>query len=190
MEKRHLGRKTSWFTAAGIILVLVAFVLILSFFMRGETKVDGNWAVEQTSFLTCEIVGTGYPFFEYDNSYKKTIKINSTFNNDDIKTISLMYILEYNNEKNIIDSENLNHVAMNNNFAKDDLGFDALGLKFSKFSNGLQMSLFVNADQINNKTTKYFILDEVGFISPENMQKIYEIQGFICQRNINNKESK
>lgn len=180
--ENYLNRKTNWLKITGAVLIFVAIILLFCFFMRGETKVDGKWTVEQTSFLTCEISGLDYPIFEYDNSRKKTIKINSTLSDENVKTISLMYTLEYDDEKSAIDSENLNRIAMNNSFAKDNLGFDALGLKFSKFSNGLQMSLFVDSDPINSKVTRYFMLGEVNDISVAKIQEIYEAQGFICQR--------
>lgn len=181
MRERRLNKGTE-LAVIGIVLMSVAFILILSFFMQGETKTNGNWTIEQTGFLSCEASGINYPFFRYDSSHRKSIKINSTSDDENIKTISLMYVLEYNNEKSIVDSENLNHIAMNENFAKDGLGFDALGLKFSKFSNGLQMSLFINANQIDDKTAKYFMLDKMGDITSTKMQESYEAQGFICQR--------
>ena len=182
MQEKHLGEKANWSVAIGIILVLIAIVLILWFFMHGETRLGGEWTIEQTSSLTCEATGIEYPFFEYDNSREKTVKINSTREDEDVKAISLIYNIKYDNEKSIIDSENLNHLAMNKKFADDGLEFDALGLKFSRFSDGLQMSLFANSDQINGKTAKYFMLDETSNISPVEIQKVYETKGFICQR--------
>ena len=168
----------------GIILIILAIFLLLGFFLSGETKVSGEWSgIEKSETIVCSISEKDYPFFTYDKAQDKTIKVNAIFNKDKITAISLTHILYYDNEKAIIDSENLNHVAMNENFSTDSLGFDALGLKFSKFDGGLQMSLYTK--EINDEMLKYFMLNGANTYDMTEVQQIYESQGFKCE--INNK---
>ena len=177
---------TDWLLYGGILCIAIAVVLLLWFFLRGETKVAGEWeGVKKSETFVCNTTGLKYSFLSYDESQKKTTRINVVFNDNKLSAISLMHALYYNNEKLSIDSENLNHANMNKNFSEDGLGFDALGLKFSKFADGLQMSLYVEDDEINDDMMKYFMLDGVtnNEYDMDNMQRIYEEQGFECEIN-------
>ena len=186
MEEKNTKKenKTNKLALIGIILIILAIFLLLGFFLSGETKVSGEWSgIEKSETIVCGISGKDYPFFTYNKAQDKTTKVNIIFDGDKITAISLTHILYYDNEKAIIDSENLNHVAMNENFGTDSLGFDALGLKFSKFDEGLQMSLYTR--EVNDRMLKYFMLDGTSTYDMAKLQQIYESQGFKCE--INNK---
>ena len=174
-----------WMSLIGGILVGAAIVLLIWFLLRGETRVEGEYAqVEKTESLSCEINGLVYPFFDYDNSISKTMSTNVIFEDNLLSSISLTYTLYYSDSNAITDSENLNHAAMNINFGKDKLGADVLGLKFSFFPEGLQFSLYSNKDDINSVTTKYFMLDDVkNNYSMSNVLQNYESKGFVCKNN-------
>ncbi len=170
----------------GVLLILTAVILLICFFLYGETEITNERPeIEKTEAITCNISDTIYPFVSYDNAQSKTTRINVVFDDDKPSVISLVHTLYYNNEKSIIDSENLNHINLNKNFSKDNLGFDALGLKFSKFADGLQMSLYAEGDELNNNSMKYFMLDNIADNSynMESMQKFYEERGFECEVN-------
>ena len=183
MNKEGSKIKKNWFITIGIILLTIAAILLFYFFSHGETKINGTWTIEKTGSLTCDAFGISYPFFEYDNSDKKIVKVNLSVNGESIKNISLIYIMEYADEKSTIDSENINHIAMNESFSENNLEFDALELKFSRFSNGLQMNLFANSSEINTSSAKYFMLEKISDnIALTKIQETYEAQGFICEK--------
>lgn len=173
---------TGYFVLAGIILIVAAVVALLLFFLHGETKVSGEWSgVEKAEALVCNSSEHNYPFLAYDNAQNGATRVNVIFDDGNVKTISLNLTLYYNSKKEIIDSENLNRVAMSEEFINDGLGFDALGLKFSEFDGGLQMSLFSNG--IDGTTSKYFMLDGIKDSSMAEMQRVYVGRGFECETN-------
>ena len=180
-EKHKKKGKTNWYLTVGISLILSAVVLIFCFFMRGETKTNGNWPeTETTESISCEVGGLAYPLFKYDNSNKKTTKIAMIFDASKLKTISLIYQQYYDSSEAIERSEAENHAAMNLLMQNEGLGPDALGMNFAKLSNGLKMSLFADVSKINDITAKYFELDGVSEYDMTAMRTVYEQKGFKC----------
>lgn len=181
--KKRIGSEV--FVAAGMFLVIVAVVLLLAFFLRGQTTVSGeNPDVKSTISLNCVSNDYKYDFFPYDNSDNKNLKIDIIFENEKASSASLVYMLYYQNAENITESDAENHASMNINFSKDGLEADALNANFSKLSDGLKMSLYANIEDINDVTSKYFLLDyfDRGY-TIKNIQRIYESKGLICKSN-------
>lgn len=185
-EKRRKNRrgKTNWPATIGTTLLLTAIVLIICFFLQGETKVTNNdVAVEASKSLACEVEGVQYPFFDYDNSTKKTTKINAIFNGDKLDTISLIQELYYNSSDEIVRSEAENHAALNLKTQGEGLGPDAFGANYAKLSDRLKFSMYAKAEQLKYETVKYFELDwvESGTYNLPTMEKIYTEKGFDCK---------
>lgn len=181
--KKRIGSEV--FVAIGMFLVIVAVVLLLAFFLRGQTTVSGeNPDVKSTISLNCVSDDYKYDFFPYDNSDNKNLKIDIIFENEKVSSASLVYMLYYQNAENITESDAENHASMNINFSKDGLEADALNANFSKLSDGLKMSLYANIEDINDVTSKYFLLDyfDKGY-TIKNIQRIYESKGLICKSN-------
>lgn len=181
--KKRIGSEV--FVAAGMFLVIVAVVLLLAFFLRGQTTVSGeNPDVKSTISLNCVSDDYRYDFSPYDNSDNKNLKIDIIFENEKVSSASLVYMLYYQNAENITESDAENHASMNINFSKDGLEADALNANFSKLSDGLKMSLYANIEDINDVTSKYFLLDyfDKGY-TIKNIQRIYESKGLICKSN-------
>lgn len=181
--KKRIGSEV--FVAIGMFLVIVAVVLLLAFFLRGQTTVSGeNPDVKSTISLNCVSDDYKYDFFPYDNSDNKNLKIDIIFENEKVSSASLVYMLYYQNVESITESDAENHASMNINFSKDGLEADALNANFSKLSDGLKMSLYANIEDINDVTSKYFLLDyfDKGY-TIKNIQRIYESKGLICKSN-------
>lgn len=181
--KKHIGSEV--FVAIGMFLVIVAVVLLLAFFLRGQTTVSGeNPDVKSTISLNCVSDDYKYDFFPYDNSDNKNLKIDIIFENEKVSSASLVYMLYYQNAENITESDAENHASMNINFSKDGLEADALNANFSKLSDGLKMSLYANIEDINDVTSKYFLLDyfDKGY-TIKNIQRVYESKGLVCKSN-------
>ena len=180
-EKLRKKNKSSWFLIIGIGLLLVAVILAIYFFLRGETKVTGGWPEPETSeSLSCEIEGLAYPLFKYDNSNKETTKVDVIFDDDKLKTISLVQQQYYDNSGEIERSEAENHAAMNLRMQDEGLGPDALEMNFARLTDSLKMSLYADAEKINGSTVKYFELDGVGKYDRNTIQMAYEQKGFDC----------
>ena len=181
--KKRIGSEV--FVAIGMFLVIVAVVLLLAFFLRGQTTVSGeNPDVKSTISLNCVSDDYKYDFFPYDNSDNKNLKIDIIFENEKVSSASLVYMLYYQDVESITESDAENHASMNINFSKDGLEADALNANFSKLSDGLKMSLYANIEDINDVTSKYFLLDyfDKGY-TIKNIQRIYESKGLICKSN-------
>ncbi len=144
---------------------------------------DSGTTVEASKSLTCEAEGMQYPFFEYDNSTKKTTKINATFSGNKLDTISLIQELYYNNSDEIARSEAENHSALNLKTQGEGLGPDAFGANYAKLSDRLKFSMYAKAEKLEYETVKYFELDwvESGTYNLPTMEKIYTEKGFNCE---------
>lgn len=185
MEKKATNKNNIrvFFVLAGILLIILAIVVLLYLLMKGETKTSGEWlGTESTESIVCNIVDKTYPFYTYDNSKSKETKVNIIFDNNKIQSISLTNILYYDDEKVAVDSENLNHIAMNDSFGINGLKFDDLNLKFAKFDGGLQMNIY--SENIDGVSAKYFLLDREYLNSNEStIRKFFEGNNFKCENN-------
>lgn len=180
-ENNKIRNSNSWMVVAGVSLVFVAAILIFLFLVRGQTTITGGWPEpEKAQSLMCEADGMDYPFFSYDISTEKRIKINVIFSGDQIDMISLRYILSYDSEQGAVGSEAFNHIAMNNSFGEDGLGFDALGARYSVAGSSLQLSLYARGDEINAISLPYFMLDSLDEDSVEFVERFYINEGFHC----------
>ncbi len=182
--KKRKKSKTNWPATIGTSLLLTAIVLIICFFLQGETKVTNNdVAVEASKSLACEAEGVQYPFFKYDNATKKTTKVNAIFNGDKLDTISLIQELYYNSSDEIVASEAENHAVLNLKTQGEGLGPDAFGANYAKLSDRLKFSMYAKAEQLKYETVKYFELDwvESGTYNLPTMEKIYTEKGFNCK---------
>ena len=180
MEK---NRKSDyrWIYALIVVgCVVVAVVLIILFLLQGNIKTTSNSEVEVSESVACEGEGIFYPFFRYDNSKNKSIKINVVFNGDKFETINLIYKLDYDDAEQIEQSNAENHAAMNKSFADDSLGVDSFGAHYSNLDDGAQMTLYAKAKELNGVTAKYFLLDGVTNYTRETLTKKYNSQGLDC----------
>lgn len=184
MNKKE-GR-VNWPVTIGIIMILAVLIFVACIFLQGETKTTGNWPKPYRSeSLTCNIEGAEYPFFKYDNSKKKTTKINVEFENDNLNIISLVYLVYYDDSDQIIKSEAENHAAMNLKIQAEGLGSDALGANYARLKDSFKMSLYATKKDLNINTVKYFELDwiESGIYDLATTKAIYEEKGFVCIAN-------
>lgn len=186
-KKTKKSNKMSWMVTIGLSLMLTAVVLLVCFFLQGETKVtESQKTVETSQTLICEVSNQIYPIFSYDNAREKDLKINVKLADDKLNSISLIYTLYYDNTKGLTDSENLNRAAIGKSFGEDGLAHDALGASFSKGSDLLQFSLYATANEITNTTAKYFALDKLigqNEYTKSTLQKTYTNKGLRCTTN-------
>ena len=169
---------------AGLALIVVAIVLLILFFVNGQTSVTGEYPDPETTISTTCTSGTiNYPFFSLNEAVKKELNIKIVSSGDKISTVSLAYRLYYNSEEAIINSRDVNHFAVNKAFEMVNMEADSLGATYSKLTDNFRFNLFAQAVKLNDTTKKFFLLDDVedkdGF-SYEEAKKAYIKLGFEC----------
>lgn len=180
-KKWKLSDKTV-LQSLGLCLLIIAVILIVIFFLNGSTTIynDGG-EIATTESITCESSEVSYPFFAFDNSDRKQLKINVLLSNNKIDQLSLIYRLYYNSSSDINTSETLNHANMNKHFGISGLTADALGAKYSKLDDSLQLTLNSKAKEINEISAKYYLLDEAAnYYNKETITKNYNSKGLDC----------
>ncbi|MBQ9180780.1 hypothetical protein IJ135_01645 [Candidatus Saccharibacteria bacterium] len=151
----------NWLMLAGLLLMVGAVVLILIFFMQGETTVSGDFPEPQSSeSIACEATNVAYPFFKEDEATSKTLKINMMMSRDKLSSISLNYTLNYATEKEASSSEAVNHAALNLSTQGEGLGADIFGAHYSVGTSSLKFGLYAHADDITEKSAKYLMLED------------------------------
>ena len=170
---------------AALVLIILAVVLGVIFWLKGETKIFGEFPnPESYSSITCKSVGFEYPFFTYFNARKNTLEVNIILADNKLEKISLSYMLNYDDENSIIKSETENHSIMNEHFDEDGLRPDAFGSTYAKLSDGLQYSIAVDAKEMNKGGAKYFLLEDAreASYSGEKIKQIYKDKGMKCEQ--------
>lgn len=182
-KKKKKTKSKINFATTGILLICAAVICLLISLMYGKTTVTNIYGdEEERENLICESHITAYPLFSYDNSDSKTLKINVIFEADKIASISLIYKLNYNNEAETKKSESVNHGSLNTLSQNEGLGPDAFEAKYSKLSDGLQLSLFASGEEITTKALKYFMLEGLTpSYTKEGVKEIYASQGLNCE---------
>lgn len=179
--KKH---SSNWIFLAGGAFLFIIIALVAWFFMNGETKVTGNFPdAESSESISCEALNIDYPFFNTDGANKKSARIATTFSDNELDSISLIYSLYYNSAEDITHSETVNHTNINFSSQKDGLGPDVHNLHFNKAADHLEARFYAKASDINSENAKYLMLN--GLPDGDNYSKslieiIYEGQGFNC----------
>ena len=182
IEKKHQKSNASII----VIILIAAIIILIVFLLSGKTTTTGNFPGNITEkSLSCSNNKMKYPFFSYDEATKRTTVINLVFSNDKLKAMHLIHNLYYNDTTAIKDSEAHNHAAMNNNFAKDGLGPDALNIIYSRLEDKMQTSLYIEIDDFDDVSLKYFLIDasKVEGQTLSEYEKEYISLGFTCKNN-------
>lgn len=175
----------NWLLISVLIIISIAVVLLILFFLfGGKTNITGNWRDDEaTESIICS-GDISYPFFTYENTDRKEIKINASFSDEKMQTISLVYKMYYNSDDEINRSANLNHAAMNRNFGKDGLTADAYNATYNLLNNAMQMSIYSDVNDFNALSAKYFLLSDISSseYTRASVRKIYENKGLMCKK--------
>lgn len=182
-EKKH---KTSLAVTIIVIIPLSLGATILAFLLLNGKTTTTEQPIESrtTRALVCQATGIDYPIFTYDQATRKEAKVNATFSNNGLGSMSFSYTMYYDDELSIIASEAHNHAAMNISFGHNGLTADAYNAKYSKNDDSMRMSLYVNKTDLSAIAMKYLMLDakEDSEVPQtlEDYQARYQAQGFSC----------
>lgn len=168
----------------GLILVLIAIILAIIFFLRGKTKVTGEWSgTKSTETVTCESNEVIYPIYTYNNANNRLLKVIATFADGILDNISLTYQLKYGDLVLAEKSDAKNQAAMNFSFGDDGFGPYAFDAKYSNINGVFQMTLYAESENLNDEALKYFLLDnlkDTQSYTQDSVTKAYINKGLNC----------
>lgn len=185
MGESSRNQKSSWLMLLGSILVIVALILVIWFFLRGKTTISGSTpGISKDNSMSCTISDQEYPFFRDNNAEKTETKIIALFDDANFKSISLLYTLYFNNNEQVKNSEANNHAAMNIHYGEDGLLADALYSAYSMQEKKLTFSISAGTNDFNTTTSKYFLASGYGRnVNFDTLLHNYVRQGFNCTAN-------
>lgn len=169
-----------------VILLVFLFVIILLlcfFFFGSKTETTGSLkSAETIETLICS-GNVKYPFFSYENDNREEMKINASFNDGNLRNISLVYRVFYDSNEDANKSANLNRVAMNNSFGLDKMPADSFNATYSLDGDMLQMSIYADRDTFGTLASKYFLLDGITNTkyTRSAIKRSYENKGLTCE---------
>ncbi|MBO7718370.1 hypothetical protein J6S37_02655 [Candidatus Saccharibacteria bacterium] len=181
MDNNKTGSNRWIYVLAVFLGTVIIFVLIAFFLMNGSGKIintEGDISV--TESMVCSENGIIYPFFTYDNSNSKNIKINVVFKDDKLDTISLIASLYYSTAEQIKQSSASNHAALYESFYADSMSADLFDMHFSTLDDAMQMTLYTDAKKLNGMNSKYFLIDSVSGFTKEKLKKEFNSHGLNC----------
>lgn len=175
---------SSWLVLTGLMLIMVAIVATILFFLNGQTVITGEFESRKVSeTLVCKAKDVAYPIFAFNEADDKLLKINTVFEDENLSSISLMYKLDYSDQDILSFSEARNRAAMNESFRNDGMKPDSLDAKYGIMSDGMQFSIYAKGSNINEEILKYFMLDGVigiNQLTKEKLAELYNNVGFNC----------
>lgn len=186
-EKGHRVRNLVFF-----LLLLVIVVLIILWLLHGKTTTSGQYPENvKNESLTCITTNKKYTILDKIESNDKEIKINGVFNGTEtLKSLSLIYTLNYGSESEAYRSEAISHAQLNETLANSGFSSSKFSNKFTRYKEKLIISLTANKNELNEYSAKYFeiVPDESGQIpnSLSELRKKYEANGFKCNSSEDN----
>lgn len=182
MDYKIKSKSNTIIIICAALVSIIAVVCIILFLTKGSTVVSGSYPENQKSVsLRCSADGFGYPFFRYDESNSKNTKIYVIFYENAVDSISINHTLYYDNIEESTGSEAQNHASMGIHFAEDGLGADPFSAHYSKQQDKMSMTLYAKAQELNNVSSKYFLIKDISVGSSiDEYMEMYKVQGFSC----------
>lgn len=181
-SKRMSKNKASILIISGVVLIVIAIVLILNFFMRGETTVSGNFPDPEVSeSISCELNSADDTILDLTDVTRASTKVNAVFVKKQLSSISLTYSLYYNSEEKINTSEAKNHANFNLSSQENGLGANIFNLHFTKLKDRLEIRMYAESKDITDKSSEYLLLRNTSNLSQSAVEKNYTDKGFKCK---------
>lgn len=181
MKGKSEKKDYAWvYVLLGMVCIIILIIVWLLYLLQGDTRTTSESEVIRSEAIACDGEGMLYPFFDYDGSNSKMVKINAVFNDDELDTIALTVKLYYDDAGQIERSNTNNHAAMNKSFASDALGADSLDAHYSNLQDAMQMTLYARAKDLNGVTSKYFLADGISNYSKDALTRYYNDRGLNC----------
>lgn len=165
----------------GLVFSVVVVILLASFFSQNKFESGSRTEViKQTRSLTCESDQYLYPFFEFDESDRKELKIVVTFDDEMFKVISLQQTLYYSDPELIVQSEAMNHAGLNVSFGENGLETDTFEANYAVLEDAMRFGIYGERNSIKDVGMQYFLLEGVDEYDLEHFRQAYENLGMVC----------
>ena len=164
-------------------MLLIMVIALIAHFLTGSSKLSGSsiGSKRDSTSLSCFNDNMLYPFFRYDNSSKKEIRVDARFIDEDVESISIKLSMSYGNNDEANTSEIQNRAALGIRLGNDGLNADDLSMSYSTNDGTTIISMYADKAKIDNVTEKYFLInDDVLKRSANEYMKLYQTQGFQC----------
>ncbi len=158
-EVKHKKHGINWAVVAGTILTGIAFVLVIWFFLHGETSVSGSFpSAESYDSVTCEGTNTPHDILDTNGADKTTTRVIATFSNNILSTISFSYSIYLDNASKINSSEVKNRANINLQSGQGNFDVNTINPHLNKFNDRLEVRFYAEAKDLTLNSIKYLLL--------------------------------
>lgn len=168
----------------GIICVIAATMAVLVYFMHGSTSIKSTSPepIHNTT-LICTSDQNDYPFFTFDRSLEKKTTVAMVFENEKISSVSLKYIMHYDDNQTATKSSDENRVAMHKSFGQSGLAPDALNISYLVQSDDFITTLYTEKNNLNTNAEKYFLINDVPLTAESaQYERSFKNKNFDCTK--------
>lgn len=180
VKTKKKSRK-NWYILILLVGIILLVIFIIWLLTKGDVKTTGEYPNEfSPQSLECVKKDVAYEFFAKDNPSSAEVKINAIFANSKLDSISLTHRTAYNDADTAKKMSDAHEGNMNVSLQEKGMYPYSLGATYSQDKNVAQMLLYARANELNEATIKYFMLDSV----PDNLtgyKRGYIAQGFTCE---------
>ena len=174
-----------------IMLFLIAIISLLIWFFANSSETHNSTITTdsiETSSLVCKSSNPKEPFFNDSAATNVQHEIRALFNNDKLSKIFYIYSATYDSEKQAEYYNSIMAADYNRYLGGHSTPLNILSKTFSTSDNESKITLYANADKINNVTASIFLLNADNDYNKDNntgadIKKLYEDQGFSCETN-------
>lgn len=182
-SKKH--KENNRLTKVGLSLIFVAVILLILYFLHGETTIEkGYLGIDGSDAFSCSANDVDYFFTDSPQSFGNTVTINAIFLNDELRNIFIIYSLLYAEEIDSLHGTSRLGIAMDKEFGKNSINPDNFNATYSTHDKRAQMTMYAKADEINTITGKYFMTNGIAK-TYQVMLNEYINAGFECSETIN-----
>ena len=191
--KAKKGSKTKLVKFAIVLFILVAIIIAIIWFLRGETTTSGDFPGPiKSGYLVCQKENPEYGIITPRDPLSSEAKVTfSITESGEMNSASLVYTSVYKDERGAYDSRNVTSGVFDKSLVEAGLNIGALANKFSLYDNKMILTLTAGKGEITSKTAKFFMMEDTGSLdfakaTTSDYRIIYEKQGFSCKTSSEN----
>ena len=176
---------------ASILFFLFVVIIIVLWLLRGKTTTTGQYPENvKNESLVCASTELTPSKLSYIDSDNKEIKVSAIFHGaSELKTMSLVYKLEYDSSDSAYAAEAKGHAKFNESLYASGYTVDKFSNKFARYGGTLSISLHILKNEIDEISAPYFMINvdedkKVTLRTISDYQQNYEAQGFTCNSTI------
>ena len=174
-----------------LILFLITVVSLLAWFFTNGSETRNSTITTnntETSSLICKSSSPKNPFFNDSATINTQHEIRALFNDDKLSKIFYIYSATYGSKEQADYYKSIMAADYNRYLSENSTPLNILSKTFSTSDNESKITLYGDADKINNVTASIFLLNADNDYNKDNntgadIKKLYEDQGFSCEIN-------